>query len=276
MLRLIQGNRITEEMPRTKHSDLPFAGMRVLIGRAQKQIGVLADLLSEFGATVTAIPFIEIRPPKSWAGLDRALGALSTYDCLILTSVNGVRALLSRMERLQIPLAKLSRVQITAIGPATRASLEKHGIMVAATPSEYVAEAVVEVLRDRVAGKRVLLVRAQEAREVIPRELGKAGAQVEVVAAYQTVLPAAARPRLEQILRDPKKRPHVVAFTSSSTVRNFGRLTAGMPLDGIRFVSIGPVTSQTMRGMGLTPHAEAREYNMAGIVGAIAELNLVV
>jgi uroporphyrinogen-III synthase len=261
-------------MTKRKQSELPFAGIRILIGRAQKQIGILDDLLSEFGATVTAIPFIEIRPPKSWAPLDRALGALSTYDWLILTSVNGVRALLSRMDRQQIPLAKLSHLQIAAIGPATKGSLEKHGITVAVTPREYVAEAVVEALRDRVAGKRVLLVRAQEAREVIPRELSKAGAQVEVVAAYETVLPAAARPRLDEIWRDAKQRPHVVAFTSSSTVRNFRQLTAGMPLDGIRFVSIGPVTSRTMREMGFTPHAEAREYTMAGIVGAIAELNL--
>ena len=257
-----------------KHSDLPFSRLRVLVGRAKGQAKILSELLSEFGATLTEIPFIEIRPPKSWNDLDRALGTLSSYDWLILTSVNGVHALFSRMRYLRISNSQLAKLQIAAIGPATKAALEKRGVKVAVTPPEFIAEAVVEALRGRVVGKKVLLVRAQEARDVIPRELANAGAQVDVVAAYQTVLPAASRPRLRKLLRDPKSRPHVIAFTSSSTVRNFMKLASGLPLDGIHFVSIGPVTSNTMREVGLAPHAQAREYTMAGLIGAIAELNL--
>ena len=257
-----------------RRSDLPFAGMRVLVGRAEGQAELLASLLAEFGASVTAIPFIAISPPQSWHDLDHALKHLRSYQWLILTSVNGVQALFSRMRRLRIPDSQVAKLQVAAIGPATKAALEKRGLKVAVTPAEYIAEAVGEALRDRVAGKNVLLVRAQEARDVIPRELSNAGASVDVAAAYETVLPAASRPRLQKLLRDPKSRPHVIAFTSSSTVRNFRKLAAGLPLDGIRFVSIGPVTSNTMREMGLTPHAQAREYTMAGLIGAIAELNL--
>lgn len=261
-------------MPKPHAKNLPLANARVLVGRAKGQAKELSQLLGNLGATVVEIPFIEIRAPKSRQALDAALKKLSSYDWLILTSVNGVRALFARMAELKIPSSSLAGVQVAAIGPATKAALEKRGVKVALTPSQYVAEAVVEALRGRVPGKKVLLVRAQVARDVIPRELANAGAQVEVVAAYETVLPTASREKLRKLLQDPERRPNVIAFTSSSTVRNFAKLAAGLPLEGVHYVSIGPVTSSTMRDLGLAPHAEAREYTMAGVVDAVAELNL--
>lgn len=249
-------------------------GVRVLVGRAKGQAKELSQLLGNLGATVVEIPFIEIRAPKSRQALDAALKKLRSYDWLILTSVNGVQALFARMAELRIPNGSLAGVQVAAIGPATKAALEKRSVKVALTPSEYVAEAVVDGLRGRVLGKKVLLVRAQVARDVIPRELANAGAQVEVVAAYETVLPASSREKLRRLLQDPAQHPNVIAFTSSSTVRNFAKLAANLPLQGIRYVSIGPVTSATMRELGLAPHAEAREYTMAGLVDAVAELKL--
>lgn len=262
-------------MPSQRKADANvLKGVRVLVGRAAGQAKVLSELLGVFGATVVEIPFIEIRPPKSWHELDRALKALNSYQWLILTSVNGVRALFSRMAQLQIPTVAVAKLEVAAIGPATRAALEKRGVRVTITPREYVAEAVVDALRDRVAGKGVLLVRAQEARDVIPRELRKAGATVDVVVAYETVLPATSRAKLRKLWQSAARRPNVIAFTSSSTVRHFVKLAAGLTLEGISFVSIGPVTSATMRELGLPPHTEAREYTMSGIVGAIAELNL--
>jgi uroporphyrinogen-III synthase len=256
------------------HTDLPFAGVRALIGRAEGQSQLLASLLSEFGATVFEIPFIKIQPPQSWRELDAALKKLDSYDWLVLTSVNGVRALFARMAQLKIAHDQLNRKQVAAIGPATRAALEAGGVQSVVTPQEYIGESVVDLLSKRVSGKRVLLVRAQAARDVIPRELRKAGATVDVVAAYQTIVPAASRAKLRELLHDPDHRPNVITFTSSSTVRNFAELASGLPLDGIRFVSIGPVTSATMRKLGLFPHAQAREYTISGLVGAIAELNL--
>lgn len=249
--------------------ELPLSNVRVLVGRSAGQAKVLSQLLTDLGATVVEIPFIEIRPPKSWRALDSALKKLGSYDWLILTSVNGVDTLFERMKKLKIPKRTLAKLQVAAIGPATRAALEKRGRKVTLTPSQYVAESVVEGLHGQVSGKRVLLVRARVARDVIPRELASAGAKVDVVAAYETVLPAGSREKLRKLLQDPSRRPNVVAFTSSSTVRNFVKMASGMALDGIRFVSIGPVTSATMRESGLRVDAEAREYTMSGIVGAV-------
>src|SRR5262249_30907701 len=157
--------------------------------------------------------------------------------------------------------------------PATKAALERQKVEVAVTPREYIAEAVVDELRSRVAGRRVLLVRAQEARDVIPTELSNAGAQLDVVAAYETVLPAESRSQLEKLLRDTRQRPQVIAFTSSSTVRNFRKLASGFTLEGIRFASIGPVTSNTMKEMGLTVHTQAEQYTADGLAKAIAGLS---
>lgn len=250
-----------------------LAGIRVLVGRTKSQAPELSRLLQQRGATVIEIPFIEIRPPHSWNELDRALQNLNTYAWLILTSVNGVNAFFSRIEQLTIPANGLKNIQVAAIGPATKAALERRNVKVVVTPREYVAEAVVEALRGRVAGRRVLLVRAQEARDVIPRELKNAGAEVDVVPAYETVLPEKSRPRLQNLLGDAESRPHVIAFTSSSTARNFMKLTSGLPLDGIRFASIGPVTSTTMKEIGLTVHAQAQVYTTEGLATAIADLS---
>ena len=244
------------------------------MGRSKAQAAALAKPLRARGATVAEIPFIDIRAPRSWREFDDALHNLSAYDWLVLTSANGVEALLRRMRKRKLPLSALAKLQIAAIGPATRSALEKRGAKVTVTPSEYIAEAVVEALRDRVADKRVLLVRAQEARDVIPHELRNAGADVDVVAAYETVLPRGSRSRLEKLLWDPRQRPHVIAFTSSSSVRNFVKLASGLPVDGIRFASIGPVTSNTMRELGLTADAQAGEYTIEGLVQAISELTL--
>jgi uroporphyrinogen-III synthase len=139
-------------------------------------------------------------------------------------------------------------------------------------PKEYVAESVVRSLRRRVKGKRVLLVRAKVARDVIPRELRKAGAHVDVVEAYETVVPESSRKRLRGALANPRRRPHVVTFTSSSTVRNFVGLAGSraQTLDGISFASIGPVTSATLREFGLRVDISAAEYTIPGLVDAIS------
>jgi len=248
----------------------PLAGKRVLIGRAAKQAPVLSSLLQEEGASVTEIPFIEIKPPKSYKPLDTALRELRSYDWLILTSVNGVEVFFERLER--IASANLSGLQVAAIGPATRAEIERQGMQVRLMPREYVAESVVKALRPRVKGKRVLLVRASVARDVIPRELRKAGARVDVVEAYRTVLPSSSKERVRKLLCDAKRRPHAITFTSSSTVKNFVELAGKSSLKGIVLASIGPVTSSTLRRCKLRVDAEAREYTMQGLVTALRKV----
>src|SRR6202040_921532 len=160
---------------------------------------------------------------RSYAPLDSALRNLNEYDWLILTSANGVEAMWGRLTKLRLA-GKLRHLKIAAIGPATKKAIEERGAKVDVVPKEYVAESVVRSLRNQVKGKHVLLVRAKVARDVIPRDLRKAGAQVDVVEAYETIVPRSSRARLRATLKNPKKRPDVVTFTSSSTVRNFVNL----------------------------------------------------
>jgi uroporphyrinogen-III synthase len=254
-----------------KPNQLALSGVRVLVGRARHQAGALSAALRKLGATVLEIPLIEIRKPRSFKPLDSALKSLDGYDWLILTSANGVEAMWERLEKLGLSKTSLDHLRIAAIGPATKKSIEQRGAKVEVVPKEYVAESVVRSLRRRVKGKRVLLVRARVARDVIPSELRKAGARVDVVEAYETVVPQASRARLRGTLANPGKRPHVVTFTSSSTVRNFVALIGSHKarLDGIRLASIGPVTSSTLRELGLREDIKAKQFTIPGLVEAI-------
>ena len=281
---------------RKSEAQRPLHGIRVLVGRARHQAGALSSELRQLGADVLEIPFIEIRKPRSFRPLDSALKNLGGYDWLILTSVNGVEAMWARMEKLvprstkrqadrfrrtgsaseRAAFIRQTRLRIAAIGPATKKAIEERGLHVDVVPKEYVAESVVRRLRRRVKGKQVLLVRARVARDVIPRELRKAGAHVDVVEAYETVVPPSSRRRLQAVLNDPKKRPDVVTFTSSSTVRNFvellGSRRSAKSLDGIRMASIGPVTSATLREQGMAVDIAAREFTIPSLVRAVVDV----
>jgi len=250
----------------------PLAGTRILVGRARHQAGSLSSSLRGLGARVIEIPFIEIRNPQSFAPMDAALKNLKSYDWLILTSANGVEAMWERLRKLRITRRHLGHLQIAAIGPATKRAIVKHGLKVKMVPEEYVAESVVKGLKDKINGKRVLLIRAKVARDVIPDSLRQAGAEVDVVEAYETVVPEKSKPRLRALMRDKSRRPHVVTFTSSSTVKNFAELL-GSPnaatLKDVQFASIGPVTSATLRELGLPVSIEAREFTMGGLIRAI-------
>jgi uroporphyrinogen-III synthase len=268
----------------------PLSGVRVLVGRARHQASVLSSGLRDLGAEVLEIPFIEIRKPQSYKALDTALKSLSEYDWLILTSVNGVDALWERLRKLRLggkTMRNLTQqMKIAAIGPATRQAIEQHGVKVHVVPKEYVAESVVACLRRKVKGKRVLLARARVARDVIPRELRKLGARVDVVEAYETVIPQSSRLRLRAALRSSRRQLDVITFTSSSTVRNFvalleesrgrvGHVHTGTSLKrhlkGVRLASIGPVTSSTLRGLGLRVDIEAAEYTIPGLIKAVCK-----
>jgi len=251
----------------------PLSGVRVLVGRARHQAGALSSELRKLGAAVLEIPFIEIRKPQSFEPLDAALKNLAQYHWLILTSTNGVEAMWKRMDKLRLTKTNLGYLRIAAIGPATKKAIEQRGTKVDVVPKEYIAESVVRSLRRRVKGKRVLLVRAKVARDVIPRELRRAGAHVDVVEAYETVVPEASRTRLRAALKNPRRRPHVVTFTSSSTVKNFVELFGARGerkgLNGILTASIGPVTSSTLRSSGFSVDIAAKEFTIPGLVASI-------
>jgi len=249
-----------------------LSNLRILVGRARHQASALSSGLRAKGAQVLEIPFIEIRPPRSYKPLDNALTNLDQYDWLILTSVNGVEALWSRLKKLHLTKKKFNRLKIAAIGPATRKAIREHGLKVHVMPREYVAESVVESLRGKVKGKRVLLARAKVARDVIAAQLRKLGAQVDVVEAYQTVVPLKSRTRLRAVLKDPKRHPQVITFTSSSTVRNFlamlGRKNR-IDLKKVCLASIGPITSATLLEFGLQANLQAKDYTIPGLIQAI-------
>ena len=274
---------------------LPLNKVRVLVGRARHQASALSRELRKLGATVLEIPFIEIRKPRSFKALDAALKSLAEYDWLILTSVNGVEAMWNRLANLNLnhvspqeghdfsraisrkkstrALARDDRLRIAAIGPATKNAIERRGLNVDVVPKEYVAESVVRSLRTRVKGKRVLLVRAKVARDVIPRELREAGAHVDVVEAYETTIPQSSRKQLRDALRNPRRRPHLVTFTSSSTVRNFVALLGEQDaLEGIRLASIGPVTSSTLRELGLRVDVQAKQFTIPSLIKAVLKI----
>jgi len=279
----------------TNPATKPLKGIRVLVGRARHQAGALSSELRERGAQVIEIPFIEIRKPRSFKPLDKALKNLADYDWLILTSANGVEAMWKRLDTLGLALpgkdreghglsraAKTARknaalaaeglpFRIAAIGPATKKTIEQRGVKVDVVPNEYVAESVVRSLKAKVKGKRVLLVRAKVARDVIPNELRKAGACLDVVEAYETVVAESSRRRLQAAFNNPKRRPHVVTFTSSSTVKNFVELLGShrRNLAGIHMASIGPVTSATLRELGLRVDIAAKEFTIPGLLAAI-------
>lgn len=271
-----QVKRARAGLPRKSGKAKPLIGRRILVGRARHQAGALSSRLRKLGARVIEIPFIEIRKPRSFRPLDNALKKAAAYDWLILTSVNGVDALWSRLRRLRLDRTHLQHLKIAAIGPATKKAIAERGLEVDVMPEEYVAESVVRSLRHQVRNKKVLLVRARIARDVIPRQLREAGAVVDVVEAYETILPRASRPRLRAALGNSRQRPDVITFTSSSTARNFlallGKISPRI-LHGVKLASIGPVTSATLRELGLRVDIQAAQFTIPGLISAIVSAN---
>jgi len=253
---------------------LPLAGRRVLVTRSAHQASKLSDGLRALGAEPVEVPVLEIQPPTDLAPLDRALRAIDSpsqsYDWLILTSANTVRALVERAAALGVPLVAGPRLQVAAIGEATAAAARKAGLPVALVPDTYVAEALVECLAGQSAGKKILLARAEIARDVIPDALRAARATVDVVDAYRNVLPAAAPQLLRKALVEGID---AATFTSSSSVTHLADAAraAGIafPFAGVRAVSIGPITSQTLRELGWEPATEAGVSDIPGLIAAV-------
>ena len=252
-----------------------LATKRILITRAAHQAGHLAEALEAKGALVLHLATIEIVPPVSYAALDDALRAIQSFDWLILTSANGAAAFAERTRTLQLPHHRFTHLQVAAIGPATASAARKLGLRVDVIPEDYVAETVVEALKGKVAGRRVLLARAATARDVIPDQLTLQGADVQVAEAYRTILPDDAVRQVRGLFEAGKPLPDAATFTSSSTVNNFFALLRAAEFDlprGLRAVSIGPITSRTLRGHGWEPAAEARQSDIPSLADACERL----
>ncbi len=249
---------------------LPLAGRRVLVTRALHQAGKLSEGLRALGAEAVEVPVLEIRPPATYGPLDAALRQLDSYDWLILTSANTVRALSERAS--ELGLVQPAGLKTAAVGEATAAAARKSGFDVSFVPEAYVAESLVEGLLTCTRGQRILLARAAAARDVIPDSLRAAGAEVDVVDAYQNALPEAAPEQLRQALA---RGIDAATFTSSSSATHLAEAAreAGVawPFAGIPAVSIGPITSQTLRDLGWAPAAEAGPSDIPGLIDAVAE-----
>ena len=245
---------------------LPLFGQRIVVTRAREQSAALAAPLRRLGATVIELPAIEIRPASDYAPLDRAIENLAAYDWLIFTSVNGVKFFLDRLDQSAADLRQL-RARICAIGPATRDALRAAHLKTDVMAAEYVAEGLLDALSATDVSKaRILIARAAVARDVLPNELRKRGAVVDVVEAYRTLAPENLPTRAAEALAS---RPRFITFTSTSTVEN---LLSAVPLSELRAieaVSIGPVTTAALRRHGIERITEAAEYTTAGILDAI-------
>jgi uroporphyrinogen-III synthase/uroporphyrinogen III methyltransferase/synthase len=255
-------------------STVPFSGRRVLVTRAAHQAGKLSEGLRAVGAEPVEVPILEIRPPASFDALDRALRQLERYDWLILTSANAVRAIVERAAKLELRLEPPASLKIAAIGDATAAAARKVGLAVTLVPESYVAESLSNGLTSLVSGRRILLARAAIARDVIPAVLRQVGANVDVVDAYRNVMPEGAP---EQLRRALAAGINAVTFTSSSSATHLAEAAraAGIkfPFAGVSAVSIGPITSQTLRELGWEPAAEASVSDIPGLIDALVQLS---
>ncbi len=247
---------------------LPLRGQSVVVTRATAQSGPFCRQLRRLGAMVLQIPVIAFEPPSDWAAADRAIAALDRYDWVLFTSVNGVNAFLERLGRSSRDLRDLPR-RIGAIGPATADRLRELHLRVDLVPEEFVAESLSRALRGQgMSGASVLIPRAEQARGHLPRELARMGAAVDVVPVYRTVLPESSGPLARRHFTE-RSTPRWVTLTSSSTARN---LAAMVPIERLRksaIASIGPVTSATVRELGLEVAVEARTFTTAGLADAL-------
>jgi uroporphyrinogen III methyltransferase/synthase len=240
----------------------PLHGKRVVVTRARAQASGLAANLRDLGAEVVELPAIRIEPTIESDEVRRAIGRIGEYALICLTSVNGARLLFNVMDQAELDSRALAGVTVAAIGPGTARALARRGVTADIVPERFVAESLIEELAGvEVKGKRVLVARAAEARDVLPDALRERGAEVDVVALYETV-----RETPDDATIEDAQTADYVTFTSSSTVRNLTEaLGARFPSEA-RIVSIGPVTSEAAREAGLEVHVEAARHGIDGLV----------
>jgi uroporphyrinogen III methyltransferase/synthase len=265
---------MNRNFPATVQENFPLCGKRIVITRARSQARSLARAIEELGGEVIEFPTIEIQPAADPRALDEAIENLHRYDWLIFTSTNGVEIFLHRMAFLNVDVQGLAAMQVAAIGPETAKRLAAAGVKNCSVPGAYQAEGILEMLRaDAMRGKRILIPRAAQAREILPVTLRQWGAKVDVVETYRTVIPRTETGKLKERLQ--RREIDMITFTSSSTVSNFARLFDGQRLTGILgetpIACIGPITENSVKELGGVATVSAREFTVPGLVRAIVE-----
>ena len=251
----------------------PLFGKRVVLTRPQEQATEFSQLLAAYGAEPVEVPTIQIVPPASWQAIDDAMTRLNTYQWLIFTSVNGVRPFMDRLHAAGKDARALANLRLCAIGPRTAKELGAYGLTPDVIPSKFQAEGVIAALASvGIRGSRILIPRAEVAREILPDQLRELGATVEVIPVYRTIVPAVDIASLTQQLQDGQVA--VVTFTSSSTVRNFVELFGGRDrvrplLAGTVVACIGPITARTAEEYGVTVTVMPAENTVPALAVAI-------
>jgi uroporphyrinogen III methyltransferase / synthase len=251
------------------YEHLPLFGKTIVVTRKSDQAELMIERLCELGADPFFFPVIETIAPDDWSPLDNALNNLSQYQGLIFTSANGVRFFAERLKTIGKDIRELKGLRVFTIGPKTAEAVRDLGISVDVIPEKFVAESLIENIKN-IEGQRFLLPRATIAREIIPQQLRKMGAIVDVAPAYQTVLPVTQVDELHRRLES--QSIDVITFTSSSTVENFLALTGEKLLPAIKnakIACIGPVTEKTARKAGLNVEIVPEQYTVSSLLDAI-------
>ncbi len=250
----------------------PLSGKCVAVTRPREQSIEFVSLLNAMGARTIAVPTIQFIPPTDRKALDDACNGAPAFDWIVFTSAKGVEAFMERYIALENDVQSLKHVRLCAVGPATAAKLGDYQLVVNAMPKEYRGEAVAKLLEKYVRGARVLLPRADLASKNLPGALRRAGAEVHDVIAYRTIPEQSKRHEVSKLLID--KQIDVMTFTSASTVRNFvammGATSVPHLLQNTLVATIGPVTADAARSLGLTVTIVPKTHTVSGLVQAIA------
>ena len=250
----------------------PLFGKRILVTRARSQASKLTAKLENLGAEVMETPAIALADPAdNYAALDKAIDHVADYHWLIFTSANGVGRFFARLFKAGKDARALGYAKIAAIGSATAEKLKQYGIVADVIPQEYRAEGVIEAMKGKLPPHaKILLPRAEEAREILPEKLREMGAEVEVAPAYRTVCGDVDSEALVSELINGEI--DVVTFTSSSTVKNLVNIIGSVDfLKDVKTACIGPVTADTAKSLGIEPDIVAKEYTIDGLVEAICK-----
>ncbi len=252
----------------------PLWGKTAVVTRSRDQASRLVELLNAAGARCLEVPTIEIIPPADFAPLDAALQHLSRYEWVIFTSANGVRAFMDRLFQMGQDVRVLGRVRLAVIGPATAEALRGYGLVADVVPKTFQAEGLLEVLEPKLlGGRRILLARAEQARDVLPEGLAQLGVKVDVVPVYRARPPASVPPEAAEVLESGQV--DILTFTSSSTVHNFAGLVGKEAFQQLAargtVASIGPITTGTLAEYGITPQIEPAAFTIPALAAAIVE-----
>ncbi len=250
----------------------PLFGKSIVVTRTREQASELVDRLNDLGAECLEFPTIRIAPPSNWSKLDQAIQRIEDYHWIFFTSPNGVRFFMDRMDHLHLDLRSLKGTKIGVIGPATAQALSEYHLKADLIPERFQAEHLLEALSQiPLANQKILIPRAEQAREILPEGLRQMGAEVLVVSAYQTLPALEGKEQLEEKMA--QGLIDCLTFTSSSTVVNFLALFTRQEilylLKKITVACIGPITAQTATSNGLSVQIVAEEYTIPGLVASI-------